>query len=754
MLRDYSGYKKHSRDFIINQHLQALANYVEPVEGGGYYMAHTTSDDVKQFLSTKSITELKPIHINDLVIGKTHTGFYLKVKIALKCTKMTAVVAVIEDDNKSATRLAVYNFFTPQNFKYHDVYYAGRTLYIIEPYFKVASDGIETIRVDQPNDILFDEQIVLDPKLDASSLKETADRAFREQNYELAVSFYDAAISRFDSSFSQKTLQSKLQLDKEIEKVKLDYDIAIKKIKLDYEAKLVQINLEQDAINEKSEAEQNFLSIIYSNKANCLNLLKRHEMAIDSALNSVEFDPSYSKGRFHLVKSLLETGNLEDAEKHLTSLMELVSEDKTSELTDKLQRYKKFSKGIVDWSQVFLSIRNNNPLDVCNFVSDKLEVKSTGVKKGLGVFALQNISKGELIIINKAFCLATSQEVSSVFGKNLTHVDISWSSSSMSSEHRSILKFKTEHIFLKDKHRMLEFGQLCNKQTIGLSLNDRKRLTARTENYRVDLIKSAIEKNTFGSIDFSLFSIRQTPIENSGIWIYPSFFNHSCDPNVSWFTAGSVMFMKAAKDVVKGEELFVSYISLDLISSERKKNLSGLGFECQCSRDQFENNKNPSSYSYRNYTFDQFRNSSLKEIEKAIADLKKALEVASIWYKTYIFNILLLLQGKTSDYKGSAETLISFYSAFIKEGFPSLQDIIVFRAMNMTIYRNLEDPHLIVEIEKLFKKLIGMIFTDDDKSIDEFYKWVSHILEKSSTVENPKNEDLWQRISKNRKSKK
>ncbi len=169
-------------------------------------MNMTSSDNTKHSLSTRGLEGLKPITLNDLVIGKTHSGFYLKVKILLESVKMTAVHTVVEDEDKTVTRFSVYNFFTPKNLKYRNVYYVGRTLFIIEPYFKMAQDGVEIIRVEQPSDIIFDEQITLNSSLDPNSLKEKANKAFGEQSYDLAISLYDLAISKIvlDSEANDK----------------------------------------------------------------------------------------------------------------------------------------------------------------------------------------------------------------------------------------------------------------------------------------------------------------------------------------------------------------------------------------------------------------------------------------------------------------------------------------------------------------------------------------------------------------------
>ncbi|KAF2490139.1 hypothetical protein BU16DRAFT_597809 [Lophium mytilinum] len=81
-----------------------------------------------------------------------------------------------------------------------------------------------------------------------------------------------------------------------------------------------------------------------------------------------------------------------------------------------------------------------------------------------------------------------------------------------------------------------------------------------------------------------------------------SFFNHSCEPNVSWRVENSgemavglppqrSIIMRAERDIEEGEELFISYICLapewdgDVPVEERRKQLMmWMGGPCQCAR--------------------------------------------------------------------------------------------------------------------------------------------------------------------------
>jgi hypothetical protein len=67
-----------------------------------------------------------------------------------------------------------------------------------------------------------------------------------------------------------------------------------------------------------------------------------------------------------------------------------------------------------------------------------------------------------------------------------------------------------------------------------------------------------------------------------------SMFNHSCSPNIDWEHEGnsSTLRLFAEREIVKGEELFISYIkSLDMGLAERQQALMPwLGMNCRCTR--------------------------------------------------------------------------------------------------------------------------------------------------------------------------
>lgn len=72
--------------------------------------------------------------------------------------------------------------------------------------------------------------------------------------------------------------------------------------------------------------------------------------------------------------------------------------------------------------------------------------------------------------------------------------------------------------------------------------------------------------------------------KSAGIWIYASYINHSCLPNIETAFIGDMMIIRAAKDLDAGSELTYSYTGLLGAYDERQSGLEDYGFQCTCDR--------------------------------------------------------------------------------------------------------------------------------------------------------------------------
>ena len=76
-----------------------------------------------------------------------------------------------------------------------------------------------------------------------------------------------------------------------------------------------------------------------------------------------------------------------------------------------------------------------------------------------------------------------------------------------------------------------------------------------------------------------------------GLWILPSFMNHSCIPNVSTVVIGDAMIVVAARNLQCGDELTVAYFDIFRPLKERRASmLHSWNFVCQCPRCILEEN--------------------------------------------------------------------------------------------------------------------------------------------------------------------
>lgn len=69
--------------------------------------------------------------------------------------------------------------------------------------------------------------------------------------------------------------------------------------------------------------------------------------------------------------------------------------------------------------------------------------------------------------------------------------------------------------------------------------------------------------------------------DNTGLWIFPSYFNHSCVANTQRLFLNDFMLMYTLRDIKKGEELTTVYCGLNEYD-KRAEVCSHFGFKCEC----------------------------------------------------------------------------------------------------------------------------------------------------------------------------
>lgn len=103
--------------------------------------------------STVPLSGLKKVMIKDLVLETHHRGTYVILRAITQTIRMTALLAVVEDENEDVVALHLYH----QDSSRHpgDILDDKGVLIVKEPYLKTTADGQISIRVDHLSDVIF-----------------------------------------------------------------------------------------------------------------------------------------------------------------------------------------------------------------------------------------------------------------------------------------------------------------------------------------------------------------------------------------------------------------------------------------------------------------------------------------------------------------------------------------------------------------------------------------------------------------------
>jgi len=146
-------------------------------------------------------------------------------------------------------------------------------------------------------------------------------------------------------------------------------------------------------------------------------------------------------------------------------------------------------------------------------------------------------------------------------------------------------------------------------------------------NLQVDVsrIRDIVSLNAFGGAVQTFVSraklhdsiLAQRGQDFSGLWLLPSFINHSCLPNSKWLEVGSAMFIHASKPIKRGEEITFSYFDTLVPLPQRRAMCSGWGFKCKCRRCILEHSLVKSLEPIINTCYEQLHDKAKEELVAA-----------------------------------------------------------------------------------------------------------------------------------------
>ncbi|KAF7879007.1 hypothetical protein EAF04_000207 [Stromatinia cepivora] len=484
--------------------------------------------------------ELRPIHIRNLRLETHHRGSYLLVRALTLPSRITAIMAIVEDKNGDAIQLQLYQQPDEKFCPATSVILKNDTFLIKEPYFKTTSDGGYGLRVDHVSDIIrLDEHhdmlpekwkpTVLDIGKTADDWKQEGNVAMGKNHYWAAIQSYTAALKCHSSAETAKITR----LNRALAYLK---DGSLDAALADTECMISPTDASEKALYRGGQA-------------------------------------LYGLGRFSECHDILQHFCRKSPNGPLA----------TMELKRVRSRLSEQQSGIYDFKSIYKEISTTRPphLDHATFVGSIVVKPSPG--RGLGFFTTKAVKAGELLLCEKAFahCYTGTSEDSETFSKTTLLMNVHTNKMTVGTQADLITAIVQK--LWKNPSLIPEFNALYRGSY---------KLAERTE---VDgkpvidtfLVEQIIALNVFGCPissyeDHSTASKEDDKHHSCGIWLMASKINHSCLSNARRSFMGDLQLVRATRDIPANTEITFWYKMPTGESDEMKKELKTWGFQCKC----------------------------------------------------------------------------------------------------------------------------------------------------------------------------
>ncbi|CAG8496249.1 6095_t:CDS:1 [Acaulospora morrowiae] len=554
--------QRKSREQLIKEHEMILTIH------DAYFMHVANSSGPNQETKNVKLLSKNRISIANLKLNNVHTGKYLLCQVISKSIKRDALYTLIEDPEGDVERLALYNWAPRSSNSSEYISNAlstseaskslpmGTKLVIKKPYYTISTDYSAIIRSDNPGDVVIidnNHNLLKETKwstscpeiLTVDEFRLRGNKHFESNDFARAISVYSDGI-------------------------KLD---------------------------------PNNITLL-SNRAEAYLRLNQYKKALDDVENALRNDPLHPKVAFRKGKALCGLKRYSEACSVLRDLYDRMKEktDHSSKLimqnteeflahVDMLYSENKIGKydfvRILNEFMEKSKIKENDGSWACemgprlnhaDFLHKDIEIRTTK-EKGRGWFAKRDIPEKTLLMVSKAFEAVHVNEVSSG-----THTD------HLSKASRIAI---SAELLEKISRRLAEEPELC-EEVYQLYAGPG---TTTVKELDYESLRSVDVKRIMGIIQHNSFALTHVfcNLENKeennlfsddcgiGLWILPSFFNHSCvDRNVRWILIGDLMIVRSSRKISKDEELLSSYIEPYNKYEERSERLLKVNVKCQC----------------------------------------------------------------------------------------------------------------------------------------------------------------------------
>ncbi|KAK2014522.1 tetratricopeptide [Colletotrichum eremochloae] len=492
--------------------------------------------------STASLEALKPMKFTELQMDTHHRGRSLIVKRANRCPVVTLAArswtAVQDDEEKETERMEICLHKTTDG---QDTLESARRYIIKEPYFTLTEDGEATLRIDHPSDL-----VVCHEEVVKGSSAQVEDAAKAEELARKCKDKGNAALQKKDLPLTRESYTQGLHLARREAVQKINSDLA-----RDIARNRAHVNLLMDRQDEA----------IADAKASLIGADDQRSKELDS------------KAYFRAGSGAYNLGQYQQAKEYFEKAKGLAPEEKGAAiyLRKTEMRLREQATGDYDLRKLRANLSRASPrADAASFTG-KTEVKSSA-GRGRGLFANCDIAAGEIVMVEKAFCVVWGHE-----SDVLTAMTYDVRDDRIRVAPVGLTKAITQKL-LRNPSQIDRVMDLYSDY----QGEDKAAPTKTEEGPVVDVFRvhDIVSRNAFGP--GGQYSEEGARNASTGLWVWAAYINHSCIANARKEYVGDLMVLRALRPIKKGEEIFHSYDESADYETRQKALMTTWGFECGC----------------------------------------------------------------------------------------------------------------------------------------------------------------------------
>ena len=609
---------------------------------------------------------MRKIYKKQLLLNAKHKDCFILLEIKTELLKMISKQFYADDEENQRLYISIYNFENKFN---DEQFIIGRYIIILEPFYKQYLDGKIGIRVDDPNDVIVfkdkdEAKKYISKELgDINKYIEIGDRSFLQKDYCDAIDLYSAGLRLNDNDENKRFILFKKIIDC-----------------------CIKINA-------------NFLGLDYCEKYLSLYNNTNAEIIIFK------------------INILLNLEKFDEAQKFLVEKKEYIPIEEYKKNLINIKKHLDNKRGI-------FKLEDIKGGDISNYLNQKLKIDLDQTTTGNKIVAKENISKGELLIAEKAFNLLTMEEYIKGLKEYYETVDYKRYKTYYFDKMAEFMvepeSFVYENLRAQKMLSEKDFEKLLDLDDYD---NWNIKYTEREKKYPDKQTPNLVNIANINSIKIysSIFSCEPHGY-GYGLWYYPSFINHSCNPNTLEFGIKDIYFLYAQKDIKMNEEITRRYCPYGLDIHRRTENYAGYGFLCKCEVCQHQqkfmlqiNNERYNSLKKElNNLFEE--NISDKNIYKSINNLENLISTNWLEYNiydliTYYFRAGYLLLNRKIYLKECEKFLNKAY--ILLEGKNFHYECIILHYLYIFYYENGDKEkmkNIEEKIENKLKEFFGNTF--------------------------------------------